>query len=211
MIKKIITCLLLVLPIIVKADCDYSTQVKYSNLANNIIYETEYSKSKGTFSIHLYNMINSLYVTYNNETYYGDNNFEVTIPNIKEGSYVTLKVGTIASGCVNALKNFKITLPYYNEFYNSSKCKNYKDKLTICSSEFLSYKATDSLLESAIKNYTNPIIENPNENKSKMKVFLESIIKFASDFGLKIALVAGSSAIAIAIYRAKYRKVKHGI
>ena len=62
--KNIIILLLTILfPNAVYAACDAKALVQYQKLADNVTYETSYSKSANKFSVTFYNVVPGLYIT----------------------------------------------------------------------------------------------------------------------------------------------------
>lgn len=210
--KKIVLLLILMIfPSIIlnAAMCDATEYVKYQKLAENVTYETSYSKSSKTFEIKLYNVYNGLYISFDGIAYPTTYDNKVFISDIKEGQNISFSVNTNDTGCGDLLKSFYINLPYYNSFYESSRCDDYKDKLAICSSQFLSYQPTNELFELQLKNYSG--INDQLEEEEKDKTIIEIIVDFVKDWGVKILLVVISSIITIIPYNIKLRKIKHGI
>lgn len=218
--KKILVVLLLLIPFMVNAKedgngCDYSLFVEYQKAAMNIEYETSYSMKDETFSITFYNIVKHMHLNLDNNVYtpMGTDSSEVTVSNLQQGKTVKFAVNTSAdnTNCNSSLRTIAISLPYYNKFYGSDKCKEYKNKLTICSSKFLEYKTTEDLLDSMIENYTNSIPVDEPEDPDANRTIFDDIIDFTINWGIEILLVAVSSGVTIFLFNTKLRKIKHGI
>lgn len=210
--KKIIILLLMVMfpNIIFATTCDTKKQVQYQKLAENINYETSYSKSTNKFTIIFYNVVEGLYLSNGSNSYTGNGDNIATVSNIDEGSSIAFAINTIATNCGSILKTINLTLPYYNTFYDTDRCEEYKDKLSICSSQFLTYRPTNELFEMQVKNYggitpDDPTPDNPN------KTFLDDVIEFMQDWGIQIGIVIVVSVLTIIPFNAKLRKIRHGI
>lgn len=209
--KKLIICLLVLIPFNIYADvCDKSSYTENSTLANNIGYETEYNMGDKTFKLTFYNVVDVLYLVYNGNVYKGNSDNEVVISNIKEGSYISVTVQDNSS-CNNMLKNIYLRLPYYNMFFDDSRCEEYKGKLTICDSKFLSYQINSEIFLKAINNYNSNIEVVDDEKPSKINLLFTDVVDFVSDWGLKILLVIFTTLLSVAFYKSKFSKMKHGI
>ena len=214
--KKKIIILFLMLPFFVNAktiDCDYDLFLEYQKASMNIDYEMFYSIKDKTFTIKFYNVLKNMYINYNSKVYSSalTDSTEVSIKDIEEGTTVKAVVNTSAehTNCSSSLRSIQITLPYYNTLYGSEKCEEYKNKLSICSSKFLDYKATEDLLYEIIDNYNNKIEPEPLPNSDR--VFLDDILDFAAEWGIQVLLVFLSSTLTILIFNTKLRHIKPGI
>lgn len=213
--KKIFVLIFLLIPNVIFAaenECDYSKQVELGKLASNITYETKYNKSDKNFDVTLYNVIDGLYLDYKESIYNGNTNHEVTIQNISQGTTMTIVAKTAITNCDTSLLTIYINLPYYNPYYETEECENYKNKLTVCSSQFLSYEINEDIFKGAIRNYEEKIKNEPQKPQEEVKkTFLTNIKEFALNWGVKIGLVVLSTAIAIIPFRVIFRKIKHKI
>lgn len=214
--KKLLVLLLLMIPFFVNAtdtgvSCDYALFVEYQKASNNITYETSYSMKDKTFTIKFYNVISGIYLDVGSTVKSGNEEGVAVVENIAEGTNLKVSVDTSKTNCAVGLRTLNITLPYYNEFYGSVACEEYKTKLTICSSKFLSYKSTEELLENMIENYNNSIGPDETVAPPKTRTFLDDIKDFTIKWGIQILLVAISSGVTIVLFNGKLRKIKHGI
>lgn len=209
--KKVLI-LLLILPIVINAEeCDYSKHQEYLNYANNITYENDFSISDEKFTITINNLISDVYVEYNEKKYSTFKDNTLTLSNILEGSLNEIYVYT-KTGCNTPIKSIIINEPYYNQYYKNSICDGYEDKLTLCSSKFSSYPVTKDLVETAIYNYENNIIQDSDEVEEPVKAtFFDKVMDFALDWGIKIVLAIMSTIFSTMYFNSKLRKVKHGI
>lgn len=210
--KKIIVLFLMIMfPNIISAStCDAKVFVQYQKLADNINYETSYSKSTSKFSITFYNVVSGLYISDGNKYYSGNDENIVTLNNVDEGSNFAYIINTSVTECGSMLKTINVTFPYFNTFYDTDRCEEYKGKLGICSSQFLSYKPSLELFELQVKNY-NGIGKDEPEPDPVDKTFIEYIIDFAKDWGIQVLIVIVVSIITIIPFNAKLRKIRHGI
>lgn len=220
--KKIILVLFLVMPILVNAkntnstsNCDYSIFIEYQKAAMNIEYETSYSVKDKTFSIKFYNIMKGIYLNHDNTIYStseSDEN-EVVVNGLSEGQTIKFAVNSSAdnTNCNSSLRTLQVTLPFYNTFYGTARCEEYKNKLTICSSKFLDYKPTEELLDSMIDNYNNTIPTVTPDDPEVNRTFLDDILDFTVQWGIQILLIVVSSVVTILLFNGKLRKIKHGI
>lgn len=209
--KKILIVLFLMFPIFIKAaTCDYSKMNDYNKLATSIDYETTFNNGK--YSIKVFNVYEGLYISYEGKYYSADSKNEVYINNVEPGKYITLKVYAPLDDCNSYIKDIYLQTKYYNYMYNDSRCEKYRDVLTICKYEFLTYNADDSLLTTAIENYNSgyrsETIEEPAEVEPTL---LDNIKEFAMNWGIQLILGLVSTIGAVSFYKMKFRKIKHGI
>lgn len=220
--KKIILVLFLVMPILVNAkntnstsNCDYSIFIEYQKAAMNIEYETSYSVKDKTFSIKFYNIMKGIYLNHDNTIYSTSESEEneVVVNGLSEGQTIKFAVNSSAdnTNCNSSLRILQVTLPFYNTFYGTAKCGEYKNKLTICSSKFLDYKPTEELLDSMIDNYNNTIPTVTPDDPEVNRTFLDDILDFTVQWGIQILLIVVSSVVTILLFNGKLRKIKHGI
>ncbi|MBQ6285885.1 MAG: hypothetical protein IJK67_06250 [Bacilli bacterium] len=211
--KRILIILALFFPIFIKAaTCDYSKLNEYNKLSSNVDYEVTRNNDTNRYKVTIMNLYNNMYVKYNGVIFLSNSKNEVVIDNINEGENLNILIYAPLSDCDSYLKTLNISTQYYNRMYNDNRCIKYRTILNICKYEYLSYKATDTLLTSAIKNYENSYKE-PEEivEEVKEKTFLESLEDFMLSWGVQIILVLLSSLVTISIFKVQYRKVKHGI
>lgn len=217
--KRICLIIVLVLSFInvnatsINNECDYKREVELNKLAGKITYDREYNSTYNTYKINLYNVTKDMHLVYNGLTLYGNDDEEVSINNIHEGEYMNIVVYSNSGSCYSSLMTIYITIPYYNTLYDSAMCKDYKNILTQCSNEYLSYKINEKILNDAIDNYKTEV------EKKEIEVdiieedddLLESIKEFGSKWGIKIILSIVTSLILIWIYKIKVRKMIHKI
>lgn len=194
----------------VYAECDYNNEVELTKLASKINYDYEYDKEHNTFTYHIYNVNDRLYLMNNSMMIKPEDN-KVTIYNVKEGEYLNLPVKSLES-CYESLMTLYIIVPYFNEFYNSAECKGYEDKLKICKDEFLSFNPDINILNDAIYNYNNSISNTKVEQKEEQKITLvDKLETFAKTWGIKIGLSLFTIIICVTFFQIKIRKIKHGL
>lgn len=220
--KKIlfVLVLLVIFPFITNAACDENKYKEYMSIADKITYDNSYNRSKGNFTITVYNVIRGMYVTCKrgmcdpklDRTYNPNNNNEVIINNIKQGAEISLKIFA-DNGCYQ-IKEINLIEPYYNLNYGSNICDGYEDKVIVCSSQFTSTPMSDEEVKQIIANYNNVIKQGGEKEKEKDNTSsstIEWIKEAAKNWGLKIVLVILTCAIFIPFFSERYRKAKHGI
>lgn len=122
----------------------------------NVKIEQKYSKSKDKFTLIFTNVKKNIYIIESGddkEKMYGNNDEKIIIDNLEPGTNHLYIVNENIVGTSSTERKMNVELPYYNEFYSRSECEEYRDKLKICSSQFLNYKATEDMLKNSIKNY----------------------------------------------------------
>lgn len=210
--KKVILFLLLFIPILIKADtCDYAKHNEYDVLSSNIKYEMKLNKEKNTYTITLLNVYKDIYVTYNSKMYVQNSKNEIIINNVTAGESLAIKVFSPSDDCADVLRTISIQTKYYNWLYNDERCDKYRNVLNICKYEYLSYPATEKLLTSAIKNYENAYVEPEKEAEEAEPTLLDNMKKLFISYGIPIILLVVTSLITVAVYKVKFRKLKHGI
>lgn len=211
--KKVILFLLLLMPVLIKADtCDYAKHNEYDVLSSNIKYEVKLNKETNKYTVTLYNIYKDIYITYNSKIYNKNSKNEIVISNISAGQELKIKVHSPSDDCVKELRTINIQTNHYNYFYNDERCKKYRDVLNICKYEYLSYPVTESLLSTAIKNYENAYVEPEKEAVVEEEpTILDNIKDFMIGYGIPIILLVITSAVTITIFKLKFRKLKHGI
>ena len=211
--KKIgVILVLLFIPFVIEAtECDKQMHQEYLEYADNIRYDNSFSKASNSFTITIYNVLNQMYVVYNNHIYKPSSDNIVTISGIKEGTNSIIDV--YASDNCSMIKQMYINEKYYNSLYGSSDCDGYEDILTICSSQFTSTKTTKELLEKVKNNYNKSRIKEAEKTEEVIEEvsILSKVKTFLYNWGIKIVILFLTTAISVSIYSNKYRKVKHGI
>ncbi len=211
--KKILLPLILLVPILVKAEtCNYAKHNEYDALSSQIKYETKLNKETNKYTVTLLNVYKDIYITYDSKTYNANAKHEIELKNISPGTTLDIKVATPSDDCSAFLRTLTIKTNYYNWVYSNPKCNKYRDVLNICKYEYLSYNADERMLDLAIKNLENAYYHEEKEEKiTQEPTFLENMQELIMDFGIPILLLLVTSGITIAIYKLKFRKLKHGI
>ena len=209
---KILLVIILCIPFVVNAaSCNKEKYKKNLEIAEGITYNNDFSTGKKTWSITFYGISNNMYLLYNKKEYKPTKN-SVTISPVSQGAKVTVEV--LGDDNCGVLNYFFIEEKYLNEFYGSSMCEGYEDKLTACNSEFTKSKITKEYLEKVIYNYNNAIIteDEPKEEESKTTYnTFKEIKEFLLNWGVKILLLVFTTLISISFYDRKFRKIKHRI
>lgn len=211
--KILVFVLIMMFPFYVFAttECDYEKKNELAKMANSITYETTYVKSKRTFNITFYNIINGLSLEYDTSSYSGNDKNVVTLTGVKEGQMAEVQVKISGLNCEPFLRTMYIKVPYYNNYYGSKKCDEYIDKLAFCKQQFLNYELTEEIFDNAIKNLEGSYQEEPTQEPEVNTNTVEIILEFVKDYGIKIALISVSSLITIGIFNIIFRKIKHKI
>lgn len=208
--KKVLILLLMFIPFLVNAkECDQTKHNEYLGLSSSITYDYKYSKSTSRFTIDVYNIFEGMYIKSGNKVYTTDGK-KSTISDIREGSSVMLYVYA-DDGC-DEIKIITFEAPYYNQYYGTTDCQGYEDKLVICASQFTEAPVTKELLKVAKENYNKPIQDEGHEKEEVKEDGIISIIKeYIQKWGIKVLLVVVTLFVAITLFGTKYRKIKHGI
>lgn len=205
--KKLIIILLLFCPIFINADCDREKQKVYASYAQDISYETEFSKGQNRFTVKLYNVIDEMTVKYDNKVQPIKNN-EVVINGVKEGTKMQIHIYG-KDGCTEASRIIYIDQPYYNEYFGSTLCHGYEGKITYCTHKFTNIKMNEDLIKRAIDNYDNILPQEKDPEPEPELTTLQKISKFARTWGVRIILVLLTSFFTNWYFNDKYIKVKH--
>ncbi len=209
--KKWLILVLLICPIMLKAECNYDKHTEYTTFAQRIQYETEYSMGDSKFTVTFYNVIKGLKLKMGKTTYEPDENDTVILSGMEEGKLMDIYVyGN--DGCNSQVHNISFTLPYYNPYFGTEICRGYEN-LTLCASKFTETKATKKMIEKTKESYDNVIIQdkNPNETVEEEEKFISKAWNFFTKYVLKVILAIASAGIAIVYYDNKLSKVEHGI
>lgn len=204
--KKLII-LLLLCPMFINAACDRELQSEYISYAKDISYETEFSKSQNRFTVKLYNVIDDMTVKYSNKNQLIKDN-EVVISNIKEGTRMEIYIYG-KDGCSEPARTIYIDQPYFNEYFGSSICHGYEDKITYCTHKFTDIDVTEKLVKTAIENYEHNMVQVVVPPVEKPLTTFQKISKFAKTWGIRIILVLVTSFLTNWYFNDKYIKVKH--
>lgn len=212
--KKILLFILLLIPVFVNAECDNNKIVELGKFAGNITYNTEYSKSSSKYTVTFYNVVEGLYLEYNNKSYLPNGDNEVKISDLRDGISMEVIVYPSNAGCRSSLNTIRFKLKYYNKFYNDPRCEEYIKKgckTVYCSNQFLDVQPTDELFEGALKNTCGDAAIPLPEPTPEEVTFLDKVLDFMLDYGIKFLLIAISLTVSILVFTNKYRKMKHGI
>jgi hypothetical protein len=204
--KKLVI-LLLLCPMFINAACDRELQSTYASYAKDISYETEYSKSQNKFTVKLYNVIDDMTVKFNKKNYSIKDN-EVVIDNIKEGTHMEIYIYG-KDGCIEPARTIYIDQPYYNEFFESSICHGYENKITYCTHKFTDIDVTEKLVKTAIENYEHNMVQVVVPPEEPVLTTMQKISMFAKTWGIRIILVLVTSFLTNWYFNDKYIKVKH--
>lgn len=210
--KKIILIILMMFPFFVNGACDNNLREEGKELATHITNEISYNSAKNSFTLTLYNLSEGMRVVNSKKTYTPKDG-KISISDISEGSTVRLDI-YYNDGCDGQIDIIKKTMPYYNRYYNSVMCNGYEDKLYACSTQFTSYFINEEILSLAIENYETqriPVEQNPEIPVDEEPTILQKTKEIVDKWGIRIALLIGSSLITIIIGSSLYRKEVHGV
>ena len=210
--KKLILVLLLFMPIVIFAKCDNDAFKKNIETASSITYDLDYNKGRKLYTVKIYGISKKFYIEYDKKTYKPTNN-SITLSNIKEGT--SLSIAVYGNDDCGVSKYLYIKAKYFNDFYGSEKCYGYEDKLTICNSEFTDIKITEDYLEKAKYHIDNPIITEREKvtvavPEPENNIF-EDVKDFVLNWGVKIGLLALTTALSVTFYNNRFKKIKHKI
>jgi len=194
--------LLVFMPIIVSAQCEYSEKSRLQGLANNLNFTYDYKEtdaginSSVDYSITIANIVPDLYIVdQTNIKVYYNNQGEITISNYRPGSTIQFIVYGNTENCkgVELINNY-VSLPSYNSFYKDPMCDGVTDyklckrwaKIDLSYDEFV--KKVKEYKEK-LKVEDIPVIEGKNS-------FIDKIISFLSKysfylFGAIIVICSG--------------------
>lgn len=199
-------------PSFVDADeCSYKEKRELATLASYVDYTYKYNEDKETFDVTIMNINDKIEIFYENQSIKVSNQ-EAIIKDIPEGTQMKIDIySTIYNNCYNEyLRVLIVSVPYLNDFYNSSLCKG-KEDLVVCNSKFIDYEIS---YETFIKliNRKEEEIKKEEENKidiNEEPTFIEKTIEFLSDYWLKFVTFILSSLINYSIFSTIYRKIRH--
>ena len=218
--KRVFMIMLMMFPILLKAEvCDYKSYDEDIKLAQGVEYETTYYSLSQTIGIDFYNVYGNLYLTYDKKNYYSDENGKVSIKGITEGKSIKIYVNSGLKNCTSFIKSINIEGIYYNQFYDSEKCLEYKGKLSACSEQFLNYKIDEELMNKMINNYNKSFnnetdstkVTDNDKNNNSNETIINKIEDIINEWGVLIIIVIIVSLITNVIFRNIFRKIKHGI
>lgn len=146
----VITFLVLMIPLSIKASCTTEELSKYSKLASNINTSYNYTENNENvnFSITFTNLTSGLYLydVSNQREYRYNGDSEATYAGYIDGKSHKFLVYTNDSTCsYSAIRTIYVTLPYYNAYYSDEECEGYENikycqkwyKLNMSHGEFL--------------------------------------------------------------------------
>lgn len=199
--KVLFLCIILFLPNMIIAECDYKTEKNMTSLSLYVNYNYNYNESTKLFDITVYNLQDIFILSYNSKIYYAEDN-KVNISDISLGTEVSFSIIGSESCSGQTFRNIKFTTPFLNPYYGSEACKEYPDN-SVCYSRFLNFNISRVTFENAIK----------REEKSEQEEVIDDtnyVLEFLKNNYIKIIIVLLTSTFWILRYKSKYRKSKHG-
>lgn len=178
--------LLMIMPALVNAQCEYSEKSKLQSLAGNLNFSYNYKEigtgidSSVDFNIIISNLVPELYIVdqTNVKVYNYNNSSDIMINGYNSGSTIQFIVYGNTDNCrgIELITNY-VTLPSYNRFYKDPICNdvsNYKlcnrwTKVDLSHSEFI--KRVEKYKEQ-IKDEQTTVIEEEISLIEKMMMFL---------------------------------------
>ena len=180
--------LLMVMPNVVNAQCDYNEKNKLQSLAGNVNFSYNYVEvdnginSSVDFSVTISNLRPELYVVdqTNIRVYNYDNN-DIVINGYKPGSMIRFIVYGNTENCrgVELINNY-VTLPSYNPFYKDEVCSgitNYK----LCNRWTKINMSHDQFVKQVLE-YKSKLNANDRPTKIDDISIAEKIIVFLSKY-----------------------------
>lgn len=197
--KKIILSLILLFPIIAKAQCTNKDLTRYKTLAGNMTSYYTYNSENNTFAATIENVHSDLYIrdrTYNNEYRTNQQGLnEITLYNLAPGKAVTIKAYPTSGECAGyAVYTMYINVPYYNQYYSDPICNNNDNQL--CSKWANTTAFTYEQFVETVERTTDEKIEEEKEREEYEEPY--RFLNFLSDYYIYILLtiiIIGSYAI----------------
>lgn len=173
--------LALLIPTIVKADCNDQESIIIQNKARNITTSYLYDETNNRYTITLNNITNEFKVySYRLGRYINSNNGEANIV-VNAGGEYRFDISLKADTCGYNITEYKyVKLPFYNRYYNSDICKGIEE-FKYCQKWFDTYQY-DSKVIDQINNYKNNLKKNDTKEDNK---HIKSIFEYVLDFLIK--------------------------
>lgn len=204
-IKKIfVFSLLLLVPNIVKADCEYKDKVRLQSLASNLSFTYEYKElddgDRVSFDVTITNLHPELYIydSLKNKNYYYNVDKQVTINGYEDGLVLEFPIYANSGECkgVWLITNY-VNLPPYNPFYKDSVCDGVND-FKPCNKWYRFPLSYEKFVEQVTEHKENKKpIEEPTPIEDKDEV-IEKVITFLSKYSFYLfgsMIVVGGSLI----------------
>ena len=174
--------LALLIPSVVKADCNDQDSITIQNKARNITTSYLYNETNNKYYITLNNISDEFKVySYRLGRYINSVNGEANIIVNAGGEYrfdISLKSDTCN---YNILEYKYVKMPFYNKYFNSEACKGIEE-FKYCQKWFDTYQYDSKVLDQ-IDNYRNSIKKNDNKEENTKQI--KSIFEYAIDFIVK--------------------------
>ena len=199
--------LLLVPTINVQAKCMYSDIAELKKIAANVNYSYTYriENDKALFDITLTNLTPEIYFVDNiTENSYKNKTGEIVLKNYNSGTSIIYNFYPNDNDCIDTvLYTIRVTLPKYNEFYNSPICADAQE-YSLCqrwSSHNLDY---NTFVDKISQYKSQKQMQQQNENKEVDNDSLfHYIIVFLTDYYYLILLILGVIISLVAYIRNK--------
>lgn len=111
--------------------CSYSTKSNQRILASNVNFNVDYRivNDEAIFKVTITGINEDLYVSFDNNKYYGKDSDMVVIDNLKAGSKNKFDVYSYAYDFCSfgSLSSKTISLPIYNKYYSDDLCLEHQD------------------------------------------------------------------------------------
>ena len=212
---KRIFCLffiLLLVPIVnVQAKCMYSDIAELKKIAANVNYSYEYriENGKALFDITLTNLTPKIYFVDNTtEKSYKNKTGEIMLKNYNSGASITYYFYPNDNDCANTvLYTIRITLPKYNEFYNSPICADAQE-YSLCQ-RWSSHNLDYSTFVDKVSQYKSQKQEHQYNEKKEVDndSLFHYIIIFLTDYYYLILLILVVTISLIAYIRNKRNSI----
>lgn len=208
----IVILFLLVCPLTINAaTCDAKKHSEYSDFSTYIKQDKSFSVSSRKYKVTLYNVVNGLYIKFDDKEYKPDSESKVVINDVPEGTNKLARVYG-DDGCSTSVGTVLINTPFYNEHYDSYLCQGYEDKIVYCSSQFTTVRVTEELIKTAINDYNMTIKHSDKKEEERKPVtFVDKLIEMAESWGIKLVLALLTSFATAVLFNRKFKKLQHGI
>ena len=187
--KKILIPIMLLFPLVVKAECTNKDIMRYKSLAGNMTTYYNYNEQNNTFTATIENVHSDLYIhdKTNNVEYKTQSSGlnDITLYNLEPGKTVTVKAYPSNSECVgSSVYTIYINIPYYNQYYNDPVCNNNDNQL--CSKWANTTALSYEQFVETVKSTINQKVEEEKEREEHEETY--SFMNFLADYYIFILL-----------------------
>ena len=168
-----------------KAYCSSEETSRLSRMINNININYEYNYDSNNFVVTFSNITSDFIVTYMNEGNDYVSYDELEFDNVLSGNH-RFKIYSKKCNSISIIRD--VTLPHYNEFFNSSECKNIQD-YSYCN-KWLPNEISYDIFKEKVDKYKETI-NKPTEQEEIMskKSVLDIIADIIKEFYVRYYIV----------------------